>query len=217
MENNHFQCLFELSAESLFELVKDTLSIENWFIREDSIANRTNAICCSERFLYLEKIAKKKKIKIDNAEIVTWLDSLTILYYVFKKMEDEYLKDSIIILQEYCIPYHNKRADYLLVYDNKILILEFSFNKLGYELQYESKLRQVMEYKELLSSLLPKEIDIGTYTFMVEPEEDKWRNTINLKNTDFLPNHYKIENLAQFIEKFFKKNIDQAINALKQL
>ena len=78
-------------------------------------------------------------------------------------------------------------------------------------------MQQAIGYKELLSNILPKEIDIGTYTFLVEAEEDKEGNSITLKNTDFLPNHYKIENLANLIEKFFNKNIDLAINSLKQL
>ena len=63
------------------------------------------------------------------------------------------LRNKIRILQEYCIPYSCKRADYLLVYENKILILEFSFNKLGYELQYETKLQQAIGYKEIIDYL----------------------------------------------------------------
>ena len=120
-------------------------------------------------------------------------------------------------MQEYCIPYSNKRADYLLVYDNKILILEFSFNKLGYELQYETKLQQAIGYKELLGNILPKEVDIGTYMFLVEAEEDKWGGAIYVDDTEKLPNQDKIEHLAKYIEKFFKKNEDFAINALERI
>ena len=38
-----------------------------------------------------------------------------------------------------------------------------------------------------------------------------------IKNTDYFANHYKIEDLARFIEKFFNKNINLAINSLEQL
>ena len=141
-------------------------------------------------------------------------DTLNILYYVFKNIEDEKLREKIRILQEYCIPYSNKRADYLLVYDNKILILEFSFKKLGYELQYETKLLQAIGYKELLGNILPKETDIGTYMFLVEAEEDKAGGAIYIEGTEYLPNYYKIELLAKYIEKFFKKNENFAIDAL---
>ena len=213
----NIQCLFHLDYEQLIELVEEELYIKNWFVREENIENRTENISKSERFLYMKKQAQKNDIYFDKREIVTWLDSLNTLYFVFDNIKDEHLRDSIIIIQEYCIPYTNKRADYLLIYDNKILILEFSFNKLGYELQYEQKLQQAIGYKELLSNILPKEIDIGTYTFLIEPEEDKNGKVFKIKNTDYFPNHYKIQDLALFVEKFFNKNINLAINSLKQL
>ena len=199
------------------ELVEDILHIKNWFVRKIDVSNRTESICKTDRFIFLEELAREKDIYFDQREIVTWLDSLTILYYVFDKIKDIHLRDKISIIQEYCIPYTNKRADYLLIYDNKILIIEFSFNKLGYELQYETKLQQAIGYKELLSNILPKEIDIGTYTFLIEPEEDENGKTIKIKNTEYLPNHYKIQDLARFIEKFFNKNINLALNSLEQL
>ena len=164
MINDNIKCLFKLDYETLNTLVKETLSIENWYIREDKITNRKEAINKSDRFLYLKKKAEKANLSFDDTEVVTWLDSLTILYYVFDKIQDKHLRKEIKIIQEYCIPHQNKRADYLLLYDNKILIIEFSFNKLGYELQYETKLQQAIGYKELLSNLLPKEIDIVNFT-----------------------------------------------------
>lgn len=210
-------CLFKLNYSKLCVLVEETLNIKNWFVRKDTITSRTEAIEQSERYKFLKKQAEKTKIIFNKEEIVTWLDSLNILYFVFDAIEDKNLKDHIKIIQEYSIPYLNKRPDYLLIYDNKILIIEFSFNKLEYEMQYEAKLSQAINYKEILSNLLPKEIDIGTYTFLVEPEEDIYRNTFTIKNTDFYPNHYKIEQLAKYIEKFFKKNINLAIIELNRI
>ena len=95
--------------------------------------------------------------------------------------------------------------------------MEFSFNKLGYELQYETKLQQAIGYKELLSNILPKEVDIGTYMFFVEAEEDKWGEAIYVENTEELPNSSKIEQLAKYIEKFFKKNENFAIDSLRRV
>ena len=215
--NDNIQCLFKLDFKHLKKLVENTLNIKNWYIREDKITNRTIAICNTERFQYLKKQAQKMNIPFDNTEIVTWLDSLTMLYYTFNYLENEQLRDSIKIIQEYCIPYQNKRADYLLIHDNKILIIEFSFNQLGYKQQYETKLSQVIGYKELLSNLLPPNIEIGTHTFLVEPEEDKQGNLLMIENTDLLSNHFKVDALANLIETFFTKNTDVAINALKQL
>lgn len=210
-------CLYDMRQDDLKELVEDILYLENWWIRDDDLWNRMDSISHSERFKILKERATEKEYVFSDIEIVTWLDTLNILYYVFDKIKDEKLREKIRILQEYCIPYSNKRADYLLVYDNKILILEFSFNKLGYELQYETKLQQAIGYKELLSNILPKEVDIGTYMFLVEAEEDKWGEAIYVENTEELPNSSKIEQLAKYIEKFFKKNENFAIDSLRRV
>lgn len=206
------KCLYFLTYEALNSLVEDELNIKNWFVRNDKIKNRKESIVYSERFNTLKERAEKFNFYFDDTEVVTWLDTLNVLYFTFDRIEDDHLKNSISIIQEFCIPYSNKRADYLLVYDNKILIIEFSFNKLGYEFNYETKLQQAIGYKELLSNILPKEIDIGTYTFLIEPEEDKYGNVI--KVDEHLPNDFKIDNLAQYIEKFFKKNEKSAMDSL---
>ena len=209
--------LFTLNYEKLKTLVCDTLNIEHWFIRNDKIKSRTDSIEYSERFKYLQNRARDCNFLFNNTEIVSWLDTLTTMYYVFDSIKDDYLKTHITILQEYCIPFSNKRADYLLVYDNKILIIEFSFNKLGYEFNYETKLQQAISYKELLSNILPKEIEIGTYTFLLEPEEDRYGNAIYINDGNDLPNNPKIEDMANYIVEYFNKNINLAINSLRQL
>ena len=210
-------CLYDMRYDDLKELVEDILHLEYWCVRDDELQSRMDAIAYSDRFKELKARATEKGYAFNDIEIVTWLDTLNILYYVFDKIEDERLREELRILQEYCIPYSNKRADYLLVYDNKILILEFSFNKLGYELQYETKLQQAIGYKELLGNILPKEVDIGTYMFLVEAEEDRWGGAIYVDDTEKLPNQDKMEQLAKYIEKFFKKSEDFAINALERI
>ena len=210
-------CLYNMLYGDLKELVEDVLHLEYWSVRDDELRSRMDSIAYSDRFKELKERATEKGYVFNDIEIVTWLDTLNILYYVFDKIEDERLRDEIRILHEYCIPYSNKRTDYLLAYDNKILILEFSFNKLGYELQYETKLQQAIGYKELLGNILPKEVDIGTYMFLVEAEEDKWGGAIYVDDTEKLPNQDKMEDLAKYIGKFFKKNEDFAIDALKRI
>lgn len=192
---------------------------EIWFIRDDKITNRTDAIYLSDRYGKIKQQADINGISYNDIEVATWFDTLVKLYYVFDRVEDEDIRNNLKILQEYCIPYSRKRADYLLIYDNKILILEFSFNKLNYEFNYETKLQQAIGYKELLSNILPKEIEIGTYTFLLEPEEDARGKTIyiELDGEKYTANHWKMDDLAKYIEKFFKKNMKVAYNAILQL
>lgn len=192
---------------------------EIWFIRDDKITNRTDAIYLSDRYGKIRQQADINGISYNDIEVATWFDTLVTLYYVFDRVEDEDIRNNLKILQEYCIPYSRKRADYLLIYDNKILILEFSFNKLNYEFNYETKLQQAIGYKELLSNILPKEIEIGTYTFLLEPEEDARGKTIyfEVDGEKHTANHWKMYDLAKYIEKFFKKNMKVAYNAILQL
>ena len=212
------KCLYELNSEKLDKFWIDELRLNKWYIRNDTIAARTQAASYLNRFNILKERAEKLGYSFNETEVISWLDTLTTMCVVFNRLNDGYLKNNLLILQEYCIPYSNKRADYLLVYDNKILIIEFSFNKLGYEFNYETKLQQAISYKELLGNILPKEIDIGTYTFLLEPEEDKNGKTIYVDNEkETLPNDFKMQSLANYIEKFFKKNINLAENSLRQL
>lgn len=192
---------------------------EIWFICDDKITNRTDAIYLSDRYGKIKQQADINGISYNDIEVATWFDTLVTLYYVFDRVEDEDIRNNLKILQEYCIPYSRKRADYLLIYDNKILILEFSFNKLNYEFNYETKLQQAIGYKELLSNILPKEIEIGTYTFLLEPEEDARGKTIyfEVDGEKHTANHWKMYDLAKYIEKFFKKNMKVAYNAILQL
>ena len=211
------KCLFEMSYYELTRLVERTLAIDNWLVRKDSLSSRLDATVNSERFRILKEKSKKLGCVVDDSEIITWFDTLNLLYYTFGEIKDDNLRQSITILQEYCIPYSNKRADYLLVCDNKILILEFSFNKMNYPLQYETKLHQAIGYKELLGNVLPKEIDIGTYTFLVEAEEDENGYYLYAADSEELANHYKMRDLANYIEKFFNKNKGSALRHLNNI
>ena len=204
--------LYKMDWAALQQLVQFDLFLDGWTIFNEGIQYRMDRVkdaysyqgsLMEARYNSIVAQADRNGIGYNENEIVTWFDTLTGMYHVFQQMEDEALRDHIVILQEYCIPYSNKRADYVLCYDNKILIIEFSFRKLGYELQYETKLHQAIGYKELIGNILPKEIDIGTYTYLVDP--------------GLISDSPKVYDLAAYIEKFFNKNIDLAIKTLTLL
>ena len=204
--------LYKMDWAALQQLVQFDLFLDGWTIFNEGIQYRMDRVkdaysyqgsLMEARYNSIVAQADRNGIGYNENEIVTWFDTLTVMYHVFQQMEDEALRDHIVILQEYCIPYSNKRADYVLCYDNKILIIEFSFRKLGYELQYETKLHQAIGYKELIGNILPKEIDIGTYTYLVDP--------------GLISDSPKVYDLAAYIEKFFNKNIDLAIKTLTLL
>lgn len=211
------KCLYELTVPQLNHLVKDVLDIEHWQIKRDKLNNRKDAILTSHRFKVLKEHASTLNYLFDDMEIVTWFDTLMTMFYTFSYIEDDDILDKIKILQECSMPYSNKRADYILTYDNKILIIEFSFNKLNNEFNYETKFQQAVNYKEQLCNILPKEIEIGTYTFLLEAEiEENW-SPIYSKDGKTDANFYKRLDLANYIINFFRKNIDLAINSIHNI
>ena len=115
--------------------------------------------------------------------------------------------DEFKLIQEFHIPFTNKRADYLIINKNKILILEFSYSHWkDTEYQFQTKLNQVINYKELLSNLISKNIEIGTYTFIINPE-----------NINHLANEEQIQNLNNYIEFFFKERYIDALEEIYKL
>lgn len=117
---------------------------------------------------------------------------------VINKMEKlgfDNLINNIRVIQEFHISFTNKRADYLLVYENKIIIVEFSYNKFDNEdYHYSIKLKQLIRYKELIINILPKDIDISTYTFILHSEE-----------IDENSSQEQIENFVEYIKFFMEK------------
>lgn len=205
-----------LINKTLIELVEEDLEISGWIIRAESAQERLDKIKNSNRFQNLKQKAKESKINANDFEIVSWLDTLNIMYYVFDEIEDNQLKNKIRIIQEYRIPFSEKRADYLLVFENKILIIEFSYDKFSNEYKFEHKLNQAIGYKEQLSNILPKGISIGTYTFLINPETDTNGNVI-IQNELVYPNIKKIKDLADFITFFFSYYRQDAYYILKEI
>lgn len=81
--------------------------------------------------------------------------------------------------------------------------------------KFEDKLNQAAGYKELLSNVMPPHIEIGTYTFLIEPETDKFGNIVKklnkYTNAQELPNNEKIQEFGGYINLFFQKDFEDAM------
>lgn len=245
----------------------DEIRNNYWQIRDEYIEDRKNSIENTKYYNELYKLAKISKINFDETEIISWLDSMTIIYetlrrlsyikkyetikerdyvyhlkykfgrvyeinkneykirfytmdkltiinnvnelYKYDENQDKYF-DEIKIIQELHIPFTNKRADFVLFKDNKILIIEFSFDRWkNNEYHYNTKLNQVIGYKECLENILPKHIEIATYTFIIKPEDKDY--------TAFPNNNENIENLKNFIINFFSNTKKDALTELSKI
>ena len=208
------KALYNLTYEEFEKLVEDELRIDGWFVYNDTAASRLDKVKDKQYFTTLKKRAEVNDIPAHDEEIISWLDTLNLLYIALKNV-DEQILNQIQIIQEYTIPFTRKRADYLLVCNNKILIVEFSFDKWSDAYRFETKLNQAVNYKELLANLLPSHIKIGTYTFLINPEADedgygiyKYNKFNKYSQNNELANNEKLYEFGMFINLFFSERSD---------
>lgn len=202
------KALFNGTIKEFKKTTKSELQLNKWKVFEMNIEDRYDWVQDNSYVNKLHEIAKSNDIKYDKYEIISWLDSQSIMLKIINKMEKlgfDNLLNKVRIIQEFHIPFTNKRADYLLVYENKIIIIEFSYNKFeNKDYHYNIKLNQVIGYKELISNILPKDIDIATYTFLLYPED-----------VDENSNKEQIENFVEYIKFFMEKKSVSAYEELK--
>lgn len=214
------KCLNKFSYNEFKDFINE-LDLQYWTVWNTNIEERLARCITSNRFQYLLNLAKEKGLTSSPAEILSWLDSLKILNATLKEVPQNIL-DKLTIVQEYQIPFSRKRADYLLIFQNKVLILEFSFKYDDTETQFENKTIQILGYKERLIDLLPSHIEIGTYTYLIYPElePDTYEDILRAnKYTEIedLANSENNNSLASYITLFFNKEKDSALSHLNYL
>lgn len=199
--------LFDGTITEFKNFTNKDLGLWKWLIYDDSIKNRYEQVKHYSYIGMLEELANNHKLEHDETELISWLDSQKIMLKIIKTMEkdgNEKIFENMRLIQEFHIPFTRKRADYLICKDNKILIIEFSYANLKRkEYQFQTKLNQVINYKELISNVISKNIDIATYTFILHPEDkDKDSN---------------LEQINNFIEYLFFYLNDKKCDAYKEL
>lgn len=203
-----------LNCDEFDELIKEDLFLDDWSVFDMSAEDRAQRVDYTKKYKYLTQRAKEQEINVKVAEIISWMDTLNIMYYVLRYVNPE-IRNELQIFQEMEIPFTHKRADYVLVYRRQILIVEFSFKKLNGRYKFEDKLSQAAGYKELLSNVMPKHIEVGTYTFFIEPGTDKSGNYIKklnkYTNEQESPNNEKIQEFGHYINLFFQKDLKDAM------
>ena len=209
--------LYRVSVKNLEKLIENKLRLQNWKVYDLPAEQRIEEIKTWSFFNTLKERANEKEIPAKPAEVLSWVDTLNLMYYSLQDVNSK-IRDELTIIQEYQIPFTHKRADYVLVYQNKILIVEFSFDRMDDAYKYEKKLTQAIGYKELLTNVLPSYIEIGTYTFIINPEIDANGNEI-LRWNKFtqqpeLANNEQLQEFGNYINRFFSKETYVALSQL---
>jgi hypothetical protein len=212
---------YKMTELSIFT---NDLEIIDWKIEKEYLKERAFFYSKIELFGLLKQTFLDKKISIfalKDEEVITWIDTLSLLrrllLILFKQGIDT---DKISIIMEYPLIFGNHmRADYLLVYDQLIIVLEFGmFNQdeRRSEERYTKKLQESNSYRQLLGNLVDSKIKVVNYVMIYRPEYS--RNQKKYIKENILYNDEELNNLAKFISHLIKlQDISQPMYQLSYL
>ena len=212
------KCLYE------FETIQDFMNffesknvLMQWDIREGTLKDRAKYLKGKKFFQNFKNQFKDNELyvkDVSNEEVVSWLDSLTILYRIFDSpfIEASVLNDAKVIM-EYKIPFSNhQRADYIICVNNKMLILEFGscLEKIKLPKKFRKKMQEAIGYKEMISNFVESSTKIGAYAICYLPETDVNYAVIEENSNINIKMYIEFGNV---INEFFKVKL----NAYEQL
>ena len=197
---NYNKFINSLDIYNGWKISKGRMNARGEKIRNKSYSNQL-------RRMFSDKKAFRREASI--SEIVSWLDSFVMMTRVIDVLRDrlsveEYNK--IEIHFEYIIKMSKKmRVDFIIKYDNSILLLELrlidKFEKL--KVTWTKKKGELLIYKELMYNYLDKDIKILTYALITLYEYDG--KEINFPHSKY--NNDQANYLAEYIQKFMIKRI----------
>lgn len=215
--NNNYKrikalAIFE-NINDFFNKVKNLYDVENWKIQSNSYEERANSIKNYTYFNILKECFNSSNLtnkNVTDAQIISFLDTLSIMYKVFSSIDEESIVQEMKIIMEYVIPELSKpRIDYILTFRNSMILIEFSKTSTIENLSNETtkKTQQLIGYTDMLkSNITNKNINIIPHVCMYFDNSNEKNNEIT-KNT--------IINLQKKIYKVFKN--DELKNAFEIL
>ncbi|MFK5883987.1 MAG: hypothetical protein QM489_06610 [Candidatus Izemoplasma sp.] len=178
-----------------------------WRINSGILNSRGEKIRDKEYTKKLRKIFNDKKLfrrSVSISEIVSWLDSYLIINRFIFELQKNILPIDFDNFQIYCEYKINlskmRRIDFILAYQNKVLLIEFrltdKFSNLSNN--WNKKMLELIIYKELLSNYLDSKTKIYLYAFISLPE---YRDKEKLvKHIEY--NNNSINHMVQYVIEY---------------
>ncbi len=199
--------MISFQAPTEFSKFYEELSINGWKITDEYVNDRGQAIRHSSyaetfRKLFDEKHLFRRKLSI--GELVSFVDNYYLINKLLLILKDTLSKekyDKIKLFSEYrIIMSKNRRIDFILEYEEKVLLLEFRIsNKFpNVSSTWQRKEAELLIYKELVNNYLPKRKDIFIYAFIGMPE---YSLNVPIKK-HIIYNNNNLEHLAKYINMF---------------
>ena len=215
---NKIKCLYHFKNFVNFRTeIYRLYDIKRWKILDTPYRERAEAIKDYDYYIKVKEDFKKAKLTnwpLNDEQLISYFDTLKLIYKVLDSIEDETIKENLQIIMEYTIQENEKeRIDYMIVNNQKIALIECgkktSFNDKTTE---KDKENQVNQYKERLEKSIGhnEKIKIAAYTltYVADNKSTIEGNTLNT-----------CKHLANNLERFFKddKNAIQILNEIKEV
>lgn len=189
----------EFNGFSIF-LEKMKWNIEKQLLKDRVIYYRNN-----KHFIELSEDFYRKRLSIwelKPEEVITWFDTMALLRRMFIILFKKGIKtDQLKLFLEYPLIFGNHmRADYLIVYERLIVVLEFGmFNQdeKRSEERYTKKLQESINYRQLLANIVEPQIIVVNYVMIYRPEYDRSRDIFIKDNIDY--NNDELVRLSNFL------------------
>lgn len=190
------------NIDDFLKWTKGLYNITKWRIYPETYEERAKVL---EQYSYwhtLKELFESQNLlnrHIQKNQLVTFFDTMYLMYQILIDINDSKIQNEMKIIMEYQIPSVSlQRIDYLLIFRNKILILEFTkaSNSSVLSKTKTEKDQQLTGYKNNLISLIAKpEIVISTGTCVYLDESS---------NNNIEHNQSSINEIRKLINRTFK-------------
>lgn len=208
---NYFKNYQDIEAQYTSKLIRNwTIKKMDYQIRLEKAKNtalyrRITDLLNKPEYATFKRIEARDKYKKpeEKPEILSWIDALHLTNEVMISPElNNEIRNDAVLIQEYVIPYtRGNRADFVIAKDNKICILEYSYEVSS----FLKKAQQAFTYKNILQQFLSKSIEIVSYTFSYTSETEEDDSKLQ----------EQIRKAVTFLNQYFDPA--QAINELQAL
>jgi hypothetical protein len=199
----------------------DFLEVENWKIEKQLLKERVEKYRNQEYYQMLKSQFNSQKLTIwelKEEEIITWLDTMTIMRRVFISLFRKGINDDKVrLIMEYpLINGNHMRTDYLLIYDRLIIVIEFGmFNQdeKRSEERYTKKLQESINYRQIIANQVSTDLKVINYVMIYKPEFDRVKTIHIQENVDY--NTYELNRLVNYLYLNISK--EESLSSIKQL
>lgn len=217
----NIKCMYHFENVAKFNLFTEILEKTRWNIEKQLLKER--AVYYASNYFYNE--LKQQFIRNDltiwplkDEEIITWIDTLSIMRRVMMQLFKKGINgEKLNVFMEYPLVYGNHmRADYLIVYERLIIVLEFGmFNQdeKRSEERYTKKLQDSITHRQVLANVMDSTIKVVNYVMIYRPEFDRTRNAYINENITY--NDDEISLLRNFIINMTRD--EEKLSAISQL